>query len=84
MMAAENIKVTAAALDDKDGATFDKNGTLVKGETKTALISSTKGGVNKQYTVKYKGDGGNAYINNYNAEGSQTYTTTVTYTIAAS
>lgn len=82
-MPAKNIKVTAAELDNGEGATFDENGTLVKGETKTALISSTKGGVNKQYTVKYKGDGGNEYMENYNAGGTQTYTTTVTYTIAA-
>ena len=82
-MAAKNIKVTAEAKGDATGATFDANGTLVKATAKQALIESTIGGVNKQYTVKYKGDGGNEYMENYNAGGTQVYTTTVTYTIAA-
>ena len=83
-MAAENIKVTANKVDATEGDIyFDSEGTLKKGATKKALISSTKGGVNKQYTVKYKGDGGNEYMENYNTGGTQTYTTTVTYTIAA-
>ena len=83
-MAAKNIKVTAAAIGDATGATFDANGTLEKAAAKKALITSTKGGVNKKYTVKYKGDGGNEYMENYNAGGTQSYTTTVTYTISAS
>ncbi|HZJ79129.1 MAG TPA: hypothetical protein VFC69_00970 [Dysgonamonadaceae bacterium] len=82
-MAAKNIEVTAEAIGDATGATFDANGTLERTTTKQALIESTTGGVNKQYTVKYKGDGGNEYMKNYNAGGTQTYTTTVTYTIAA-
>ncbi len=82
-MAAKNIKVTAAAIGDATGATFDANGTLVKAAAKKALIESTIGGVNKKYTVKYKGDGGNEYMENYNAGGTQEYTTTVTYTITA-
>ncbi len=84
-MAAENIKVTAEAIGDAaTGATFHDNGTLVKSDGKQALITSTTGGVNKQYTVKYKGDGGNEYMENFNAGGTQSYTTTVTYTISAS
>lgn len=83
-MAAKNIKVTAAAVGDAAGATFDANGTLIKATAKQALIESPKGGVNKQYTVKYKGDGGNEYMENYNAGGTQSYTTIVTYTISAS
>lgn len=83
-MAAKNIQVTADASDNGSGATFDSNGTLEKADAKKALITSTEGGVNKKYTVKYKGDGGNEYMKNYNAGGTQSYTTTVVYTIAAS
>lgn len=82
-MSANKIKVSAQALDNGAEATFDANGTLVESQAKKALITSAKGGVSKKYTVKYKGDGGNEYIENYNAGGNQSYTTTVTYTIAA-
>ena len=81
---ASTIAVTAIAGDNGADATFDTNGTLAKGDTKTPLISSLKGGVDKKYSVSYKGTGANKYMENYNAgDGEiQSYSTTVTYTIA--
>ena len=86
-IAASSIKVTAAVGSNGDNTTFDATGTLVKGATKTPLISATKGGVNKVYTVSYKGADANKYMENFNNAGegaTQKYTTTVTYTISAS
>ena len=52
-MAADKIKVTAeAVVGDAANESFDANGTLVESAAKKALIASTKGGVNKKYTVK--------------------------------
>lgn len=86
-IAASSIKVTAAVGSNGDNTNFDTTGTLVKGATKTPLISATKGGVNKVYKVSYKGADANKYMENFNNAGdgaTQKYTTTVTYTIAAS
>ena len=81
---ASSIAVTAIAGDNGSGS-YTPNVTLgkVATGTKAPLITSTEGGVNKQYKVSYKGTGANKYMKNYNAGGTQSYTTTVTYTIAA-
>lgn len=53
--------------------------------TAKTLISSTKGGVNKQFNVNYAAKGGtDAFINKYyKSQGAvNVYTTTITYTIA--
>ena len=79
---ASTIEVTAEGVDNAAGATYTTT-TLEKVATgKTALISSTVGGVNKKYAVSYKGAGGNDYLERYN-EGGRQYKTTVTYTISA-
>ena len=79
---ANTIEVTAEGVDNSAGATYTTT-TLEKVATgKTALISSTVGGVNKKYAVSYKGAGGNDYLERYN-EGGRQYKTTVTYTISA-
>lgn len=88
-IAASSIKVTAVGGANSDNSTFDATGTLAKvgTGTKTPLISATKGGVNKVYTVSYKGADANMYMENFNDAGAgatQKYTTTVTYTISAS
>lgn len=87
-IAASTIKVSAQAQAASANDTFDSNATLVKGgETKTALISSAIGGTSKKYDVSYTGADTNAYLERYNSaneEGTQTYTTVVTYTISAS
>lgn len=80
---ASSIKVIAKASEKTEGVVANDAGVSLNDATST-LISSTKGGVNKTFDVTYTGDSNNAYVNNYNAEGSQSYTTTVTYTIAAS
>ena len=82
-IAASSIAVTATSAANGEGAIFDSKGTLAKGADKTALIQSTKGGVNKKYSVSYKGTGLNEYMQNYNANKNEVYTTTVTYTISA-
>ncbi len=83
-IAASSIAVTATAGDNGSGD-FDSEGTLVKGDAKNPLITSAKGGVNKKYNVSYRGTGNNKYMENFNTEtSSQSYTTVVTYTIAAS
>lgn len=52
--------------------------------TPTDLISSSTGGVNKTFNVKYSGIGADGYLNNYfNDENPTVYTTTVTYSIVA-
>ena len=83
---ASSIAITATAGENGTG-TFDSKGTLAKDSEKTPLISSPKGGVDKKYSVSYKGADTNTYMENYNAgnaeKGTQVYTTTVTYTIAA-
>ena len=82
-IASSSIAVIATAVANGEGATFDAKGTLAKGVDKKALIQSTKGGVNKKYSVSYKGTGLNEYMQNYNANKNEVYTTTVTYTISA-
>ena len=88
-IAASSIKVTAVGGANSANSTFDTTGTLAKvgTGTKTPLISATKGGVNKVYSVSYKGADTNKYMENFNDAGAgatQSYTTTVTYTISAS
>ena len=83
-IAASSIKVSAEAVSSNDVAVFDSEGTLEMGEGKKPLIQSTVGGIGKTYKVTYKGAGANEYMENLNSEGSQSYTTTVVYTISAS
>lgn len=78
---ASSIKVIAKASEKTEGVVPNDTGVSLNDGTST-LISSNNGGVGKTFDVTYTGDSNNAYINNYNAEGSQSYTTTVTYTIA--
>ena len=78
VIAASSIEVTATNVGTATGA---GSGTLGQGVS-SALITSTTGGVGLQYTVSYKGTGGNTYMANYNGGGRQ-YKTTVLYTIAA-
>lgn len=85
---ASTIAVTAEAGSNGSG-TYAPNITLAKVATgtKAPLITSKEGGVDKQYKVSYRGTGSNEYMKNYNADnaekGTQVYTTTVYYTIAA-
>ena len=79
---ANTIEVTAEGVDNAAGATYATSTLEKMTSGKTALISSTVGGVNKKYAVSYKGAGGNAYMERYN-EGGRQYKTTVTYTISA-
>ena len=79
---AKTIEVTAEGLDNASGTTYTTTTLEKVAAGKTALISSTEGGVNKKYAVSYKGAGGNEYMERYN-EGGRQYKTTVTYTISA-
>ena len=79
---ANTIEVTAEGVDNAAGATYATSTLEKMTSGKTALISSTVGGVNKKYAVSYKGAGGNAFMERYN-EGGRQYKTTVTYTISA-
>ena len=79
---ANTIEVTAEGVDNASGATYTKTTLEKVSAGKTALISSTVGGVNKKYAVSYKGAGGNEYMERYN-EGGRQYKTTVIYTITA-
>lgn len=86
---ASSIKVTAAGVSNHGNTTYHAEGTLAKigTGTKVPLINATKGGVDKVYKVTYKGADANKYMENFNNAGegaSQSYTTTVTYTISAS
>ena len=86
---ASSIKVTAAEVSNGGNTNYDTEGTLasVATGTKKPLISATKGGVDKVYKVTYEGADANKYMENFNNAGegaTQSYTTTVTYTIAAS
>ena len=80
VIAASTIAVTATNVGSATGA---GSGTLEKGASKAALVTSTQGGVGLKYTVSYKGTGSNEYMKNYNGGGRQ-YKTTVVYTISAS
>ena len=52
--------------------------------TQSTIISATNGGIDRNYSIEYKGSGANAYLNHYVAGQNPTvYTTTVTYTIIA-
>ena len=83
-IAASTIAVKAQGADNAAGATYATDVTLEKvGEGKAALITSGVGGVNKKYSVTYKGTGGNAYMDSYN-EGGREYKTTVLFTVSAS
>lgn len=55
------------------------------GLTEGTLITSTEGGRSLEYDVTYNNELGknDAYINLYEKDGVNTFTTTVTYTIAA-
>ena len=79
---ANTIEVTAEGLDNASGATYTTTTLEKVAAGKTALISSTVGGVNKKYAVSYKGAGDNEYMERYN-EGGREYKTTVIYTISA-
>ncbi len=81
-IAANTIEVTAEGVDNAAGAAYATTTLEKVAAGKTALISSTVGGVNKKYAVSYKGAGGNDYLERYN-EGGRQYKTTVTYTISA-
>ena len=86
---ASSIKVTAAEVSNEGNTSYDSEGTLAKvgAGAKIPLISATQGGVDKVYKVTYEGADANKYMENFNNAGegaTQSYTTTVTYTIAAS
>lgn len=53
--------------------------------TEKPFITSTQGGRSLEYDVTYNNELGknDAYINHYQLKGNNTFTTTVTYTIAA-
>jgi len=82
-IAASTIKIKAS-----EGSTNKLSGATV-GEaslstTATNIISSGVGGVNKNFNITYSGMGADAYVNKYfNDETPTTYSTVVTYTIAA-
>ena len=83
-IASSTIAVKAEGAGNADGATYAADATLEKvGEGKAALITSAQGGVDKKYSVTYKGEGGNEYMSNYN-EGGRNYETTVVFTVSAS
>ena len=84
IISVNTISITAKGLTNTESSTFAQDATLGKvGDGKPALITSTKGGADKQYSVSYKGKGSNAYLENYD-QGGRSYTTTVVYTVSAS
>ena len=53
------------------------------GNTDKTLISTTKGGLEKTFSIEYKGKGGYDYLEKFmNPETGTVYTTQVTYTIS--
>lgn len=83
-IAASGITVQAAT-----GTTTNTGSTYLPAvalsTTAAPLFSSTAGGVANKYSVTYKGAGANAYVGKEFAAGAAatSYTTLVTYTIAA-
>jgi len=77
-----HVKASAGKTSSLAGA---KYGDISLSTTpKDALISSTTGGVDKNFNITYTGMGGDEYVNKYyNDENPTVYTTVVTYTIAA-
>lgn len=81
----EGIKITATTSLDND-LNYTLLGKDVSLGSEKSIIMSTEGGVDKNFNITYKGEGGNAYISKYfkdNNGAESVYTTTVTYTIAA-
>lgn len=79
---ANSIKIAAKAGSDAiQGAAYTDQSLSA---TEATIITSTTGGVNKNFDITYQGAGADAYLNNYRAGQNPTvYTTTVTYTIIA-
>lgn len=80
---ANSITITPSAGSSNSitGATYTA---LQLGATEQAIITSSTGGVDKNFNIQYKGADANQYVNKYNnSENPTVYTTTVTYTIVA-
>lgn len=84
-IASTGILLTATKGSDNDLADLTMGTAVPLNSEATEIIRNGKGGVNKNFTITYKGEGGDAYISKYfKANGSESvYKTTVTYTIAA-
>lgn len=80
---ANTIKIIASAgTKPVNGATYAANVMLSNNEA--VLVSSTKGGVDNNISIEYKGASADAYLDNYVAGQNPTiYTTDVVYTILA-
>ena len=85
-------KITIASSDIKllatNGTSSLDVGNMVEakldGKNEVSLLTSSEGGVDKTFNVKYSAAGGNEYINHYvSSENPTIYTTEVTYTIVA-
>ena len=76
------IKAEKGSTQPLGGTTL---GNISLSTTATNLISSSIGGVDKNFNITYSGLGANGYVNSYfNGENPTVYTTTVTYTITPS
>lgn len=76
-----NVLASPGATNALTGANYNN---VSLSTTPTNLISSSVGGVNKNFNVKYSGIGADGYLNSYyNDENPTVYTTTVTYSIVA-
>lgn len=65
------------------GATYNQKSLSAEADG-VVIISSTTGGVDRNFNIEYAGAGAEQYVNYYNnAENPTIYTTTVTYTIVA-
>lgn len=82
-IAANSIQIVpSAGTDPVPGAEYAQN--VMLSSTESTLVTSTKGGVDKNISIEYKGAGGDAYLDNYIAgQTPTTYTTDLTYTILA-
>lgn len=82
-VSAQTLKVKAApgTSNAMTSATF---GEVSLSSTATNLITSEVGGIDRNFNITYSGQGADAYVNKYyDNESPTTYSTTVTYTIAA-
>lgn len=82
-IAASTIKVQASGGSTNPLSNANYNNVSLS-TTEKDLISSSTGGANKTFNIKYAGIGNDGYLNKYfNNENPTVYTTKVTYSIVA-
>lgn len=84
----ETISASTIKVQASEGSTSPLSGASYNNvslsTTATNLISSSTGGANKTFNIKYAGIGNDEYLNKYfNDEDPTVYTTKVTYSIVA-